>query len=571
MSPPTRCLAACVAVTALATSLCAQPPDRRTPRPAAGPPEWVKPLVEAPRLQHKTFHSPTIDGDVSYLVYLPAAYERDHDARFPVLYWLHGIGGAQTGVPRFVGRLDAAIEAAAAPPMIVVFVNGLRDSFYCDAADGTAPVETVIVKDLIPHVDGAYRTTATREARIIEGFSMGGFGAAHLGFKYPELFGAVSLIDSAMLGVAEMERRHPELFQRIFAGQRETFAAEDPRTLGERNADSLRGRTTVRIAFGAIRQANATFHDLLTRLDIPHEYELFPDAGHNHAPIYDTLGERNWAFYRRALGLADAPPPSNAATAPPATTANSIVVQASRLPKPAPVPDSPPGFQLDGIRWTYRDDALSMQGILLKPDGDGPFPAIVISHGLGAGGEQFGLPKAREFVRWGLVCIAPDLTHTRGAADRREFGAGPENIRRAIKCVELLSALPYVDRDRIGAYGNSMGAFLTVGLAAELPDRLKAAAITAGGVTPRDGFPAPSTARAESIRTPFLILHGTTDTTVPPDRSLGLKEILDRNNVANDRRLFDGIGHDLHREKADEVYTAMRHWFQQHGLLPPAP
>ncbi|MFC1596366.1 alpha/beta hydrolase [Planctomycetota bacterium] len=79
-------------------------------------------------------------------------------------------------------------------PMIVVMPNGLRgNTMYCDSRDGQYPVETVIINDLIPHVDATYRTVASREGRAVEGFSMGGFGAAHMGFKYPDLFGVVSI------------------------------------------------------------------------------------------------------------------------------------------------------------------------------------------------------------------------------------------------------------------------------------------------------------------------------------------------------------------------------------------
>jgi S-formylglutathione hydrolase FrmB len=38
-----------------------------------------------------------------------------------------------------------------------------------------------------------------RDSRAIEGYSMGGFGAAHFGFKYPDLFGAVSIMAGALL------------------------------------------------------------------------------------------------------------------------------------------------------------------------------------------------------------------------------------------------------------------------------------------------------------------------------------------------------------------------------------
>ena len=40
---------------------------------------------------------------------------------------------------------------------------------------GTAPMESVLIKNLIPHIDATYRTIATRAGRAIEGHSMGGW------------------------------------------------------------------------------------------------------------------------------------------------------------------------------------------------------------------------------------------------------------------------------------------------------------------------------------------------------------------------------------------------------------
>ena len=282
--------------------------SRRPAVPAPGEPEWVKEPMQARNTRYATFQSPTIGREVSYLIYLPSEYERSPGKRFPVMYWLHGIGGAQTGLPRYIDRLDEAIQAGKAPPMIVVFVNGVRDSFYCDSADGRTPVETVIIKDLIPHIDKTYRTIAGREGRIVEGFSMGGFGAAHLGFKYPELFCAVSLLDAALLDVGTMERRHSALYQRIFGGRPERFEAENPRTLIEKNAAAIRGRTAIRFAVGALVEGNQSFHQQLTRLGIAHDYDAFEGVGHNHAGILDRLGDKNWAFYRGALGASGTQP-----------------------------------------------------------------------------------------------------------------------------------------------------------------------------------------------------------------------------------------------------------------------
>ena len=146
--------------------------------------------------EYQTFSSKVLGAKVSYLIYLPPGYEQE-TKRYPVIYWLHGLGGNQRGgATSFVPQVDNAIRKGALPPAIVVVVNGRVSSFYCDWANGKLPIESVIVQDLIPHIDKTYRTVAQRQGRVIQGYSMGGYGAAHLAFKYPEVFGAV-VVDAA--------------------------------------------------------------------------------------------------------------------------------------------------------------------------------------------------------------------------------------------------------------------------------------------------------------------------------------------------------------------------------------
>lgn len=47
------------------------------------------------------------------------------------------------------------------------------------------PIEDVIIKDFVPHVDATFRTNGQHG---LEGFSMGGYGSAHLGLKFSNLF-----------------------------------------------------------------------------------------------------------------------------------------------------------------------------------------------------------------------------------------------------------------------------------------------------------------------------------------------------------------------------------------------
>ncbi len=215
--------------------------------------EWVDSIREAPNgTTYHTFKSATLDGEVSYLIYLPPDYETQTAERYPVIYWLHGLGGNQRGgAMMFVPFVDEAIRSKSLPPAIVVCVNGMVNSFYNDWPDGTRPIETLIVKELVPHVDATYRTIATREGRLIEGYSMGGYGAAHLGFKYPDVFGTV-VVDAGAL-ITEIALSGPmigPIFQGAWSGDLAKFTAEHPMQLVEKNADKIRGRTNIRIGVG---------------------------------------------------------------------------------------------------------------------------------------------------------------------------------------------------------------------------------------------------------------------------------------------------------------------------------
>jgi endo-1,4-beta-xylanase len=280
-------------------------------RPKAGmrtPPkaEWLDSNHEAINgTKYETFKSKTLGEDVSYLVYLPPEYAKD-SKRYPVIYWLHGLYGNQRGGAMvFVPRVEKAIGEGLLPGVIVVSVNGMVNSFYNDWDDGKLPMESVIIKDLIPHVDATYRTVASREGRIIEGFSMGGYGAAHLGFKYPELFGTV-VIDAGAL-ITDLALKGPmigPIFQGAWGGDMERFKAEHPYQLVEKNAEKIRGKTNIRVGVGEddnLIARNREMHEILDKLDIAHEYYTVPGVGHVAPAYFNGLGDKQFAIHRKAL------------------------------------------------------------------------------------------------------------------------------------------------------------------------------------------------------------------------------------------------------------------------------
>jgi enterochelin esterase-like enzyme len=268
-------------------------------------PVWVLPAVQGPNLNHRTFRSAAVKGEVSYMIYLPDAYEKDRFTRFPVVYWMHGKGGGQQGLPGFARGFNEAIDAGKCPPMIVVYPNGLPLGGYTNSPDGRQPVESMIIQDLIPHIDANFRTLPEREGRMIEGFSMGGSGAAKFGFKYPDLFGSISILAGALHTADSLGQRNGDMLDSVYGGREKFDAESNPWRIAERNADQVRGRTPMRIAVGGndpLQSKNVEFHELLDRLKIEHEFIVIEGAPHSPTPVYAGLGDKNWAFYAKVFG-----------------------------------------------------------------------------------------------------------------------------------------------------------------------------------------------------------------------------------------------------------------------------
>lgn len=234
-----------------------------------------------------------------------------------------------------------------------------------------------------------------------------------------------------------------------------------------------------------------------------------------------------------------------------------------------PESDSGATWRLVG---TLDGTFVDVQGLLLKPHGDGPHPAVVLSHGAGGNAERYGLALGRVMRTWGLVCIAVNYTHAAGVplgapGTLLEPGASPANALRAHAAVTVLARLRYVDVRRVAAHGHSMGAFVTTAFAAAYPGDVRVASHTAGGVVldalRYDGVPIPSVTEAERIQAPYQWHHGVLDYVVP--------FLLDRRfdaalTPAHEGHLYPRLGHaDVATDP--EVLARVRTWYANHGMF----
>jgi enterochelin esterase family protein len=134
-------------------------------------------------------------------VYLPPGYDPEASRRYPVLYCLHGYTGdvpallsARPWELNVVQRMDRLVCRQQMPPALLVLVDGftrLGGSQYVNSIHN-GDYATYVVRDVLGHIDGAYRTVAREGGRAVLGKSSGGFGALHLCMQYPGSFAAVA-------------------------------------------------------------------------------------------------------------------------------------------------------------------------------------------------------------------------------------------------------------------------------------------------------------------------------------------------------------------------------------------
>lgn len=110
--------------------------------------------------------------------------------------------------------LDQGCSRGEAPEALYVFVDALTSwggsQFLNSAATGN--YEDYIIEELIPAVKKHYPVSTNARDWCVTGGSSGGYGALHLGSKYPEIFGYVGAIAPDSFFEASLL---PELYQAL--------------------------------------------------------------------------------------------------------------------------------------------------------------------------------------------------------------------------------------------------------------------------------------------------------------------------------------------------------------------
>jgi putative tributyrin esterase len=245
-----------------------------------------------------TFFSNTLHRQIPLTAILPVEEidipgfpKIDKSKPFRAVYLLHGFSGAHSDWVR-----GSRIEQLAMMHNIAVFCPSGENSFYLDDTARDALYGQYIGRELIEFTRRVFPVSKERKDTAIGGLSMGGYGAIRNGLKYPDVFGNVIALSSALItdSVASglEEANNPMIsagyFTHTFGKASEIIGSDvDPKALAKTLIDKGASRPALFMACGTedfLIEPNRDLHSYLTAIGYEHIY-------------YESPGIHDWTFW----------------------------------------------------------------------------------------------------------------------------------------------------------------------------------------------------------------------------------------------------------------------------------
>jgi S-formylglutathione hydrolase FrmB len=272
------------------------------------------------RIDCSALNSRLLKQVIRYCVYLPAGYDAgaaEHPARrYPVLYFLHGLGDNEQTLFNSGGwtLVDDLRNRHKLGDFLIVAPEGRR-TFYINSDDGSVRYNDFFLQEFLPHIEGKYRIHSGRAGRAISGISMGGYGALRFAFAHPELFSAVSAQSAALITESPQALDSASQTGTPLAGVLGAvfgkpinvahWNANSPFVLAKRNAPALR-KTAIYFNCGqddnyGFEKGAAALHEELQKESVKHEYHAYP--GDHGLTYFLSHFAEVMEFHSKAFGL----------------------------------------------------------------------------------------------------------------------------------------------------------------------------------------------------------------------------------------------------------------------------
>ncbi len=244
------------------------------------------------------FKTTTITGKltgrkITFDICLPENYQKK-GVGYPVIYSLHGRRGFNQNGGAFHPPIKKAIADGVLPPVIAVYPDGTKNSWYADSKDRTVLIETHIIREIIPWIDTNYNTKSSRGFRVIQGFSMGGYGASLLAVKFPELFSVCINYDGGMWDWEDMtskSRKWQPVAPFLFDNDKIYYESNSsPWKFAKLNKDKIKGQVQFRILVGSLGLRLQKWRNHLSSLEIEMDY-VDTECRHDLKCLHEKAGD----------------------------------------------------------------------------------------------------------------------------------------------------------------------------------------------------------------------------------------------------------------------------------------
>jgi enterochelin esterase family protein len=301
-------------------------------------------------LRQTFYYAKSAHANLPCFVYTPPDYEKEPSKRYPVLYLQHGGGEDETGwgSQGHAGLImDNLIADGKTRPFIIVMANSYVPGGG-GPGRGPAPAggrggpgrggfsfnfsafERVLIDDLIPFIDGNYRTLADQPHRAMAGLSMGGMQTRTITLANLDKFSHIGLFSGGSIALSNITdlAAFKEKVKVVFV------------SYGSREVEPGARRGGGRGGFGGDPKANV---EALKEAGINSHYYVSPETAHEWLTWRRSLHEfAPLLFQDLPLPPATAPKAAEASAAAPAPAATAPAAKTIRIKagKSEPVKDA---------------------------------------------------------------------------------------------------------------------------------------------------------------------------------------------------------------------------------------
>ena len=115
------------------------------------------------RAECSVIKSEILQRPVRYCAFLPASFDEDKTRRYPVLYYLHGLGDNEQSLLN-LGGWDVISDLRRQGKIgdFIVLAPSAGRSFYLNSENGKSRYEDFFIKEFMPQMEKKYRGESTR-------------------------------------------------------------------------------------------------------------------------------------------------------------------------------------------------------------------------------------------------------------------------------------------------------------------------------------------------------------------------------------------------------------------------